>query len=446
MLLRRIEKLWCTRDKKNGRGSRRPALAPSVSSDDDFDLLAKSKYFDWDWYLSAYQDVDGAASNPIRHYLDWGAAEGRNPNRIFDTQWYQVHNPDVSASGLNPLVHYLRVGSSNGKHPSPTAAAAAALKSKVETSFAEAEKLLGVFSERQEARPGRTDSDNYYENRRKWSEYFMSEGVSAFRKRNTAKALDQFKYAAQTSPESPNPWILYSYVFRLQNSEALELFESNVSDAGLLVTHITCESLLEPARLSMQSFYDNASRVKNLIVIGDLKERSFKFDPSACILRVPSEDSYESLSIKVTRLFLFLGMSRSTQSILKVDNDIHCVDINKLHDDIDNVIANSDYGGRVISLPSPFHDPHIWHFGKCSDPAVNYRADGLLTWGPYVAGSYYWLSSSCVNLLSKVALMHERYFESDRCYEDRAIGNVLKYYGIQPSHQVLTGRSLKEIK
>jgi hypothetical protein len=36
-------------------------------------------------------------------------------------------------------------------------------------------------------------------------------------------------------------------------------------------------------------------------------------------------------------------------------------------------------------------------------------------------------------LLSKVALLHDRYFETE-LYEDRAVGASLNYYGIRPYH------------
>ena len=109
-----------------------------------------------------------------------------------------------------------------------------------------------------------------------------------------------------------------------------------------------------------------------------------------------------------------------------------------LHDDFSNIIANSEYGGgHIVSFPQQF-----WHFGKCQDPVLSYTPDGFFTWGPYAVGSYYWLSSSSVNLLAKAVLMYDRYFEFERA-EDRAIGNVLSHCGIRPTRVVLTTRSLK---
>ena len=52
---------------------------------------------------------------------------------------------------------------------------------------------------------------------------------------------------------------------------------------------------------------------------------------------------------------------------------------------------------------------------------------------PYVAGACYWLSGEAINLLSKIALLQDRYFETE-LYEDRAVGTALNYYGIRPYH------------
>lgn len=72
-----------------------------------------------DWYLRRYPDVRESRANPEVHYLEHGADEGRDPNRLFDTKWYLEKNPDVRAAGANPLVHYLRHGAAEGRDPGP---------------------------------------------------------------------------------------------------------------------------------------------------------------------------------------------------------------------------------------------------------------------------------------------------------------------------------------
>ena len=78
-----------------------------------------SLIFDPDWYRKEYPDVAASGIDPVTHYLDNGASEGRNPNQYFDTTWYVQHNPDVTLAGLNPFIHYVFYGAKEGRKPSP---------------------------------------------------------------------------------------------------------------------------------------------------------------------------------------------------------------------------------------------------------------------------------------------------------------------------------------
>ncbi len=89
-----------------------PAEPPSTS---DQELLAHSNLFDPAFYLEQYPDVAAAGVDPVQHYLDYGADEGRRPHPAFDGAWYLLKNPDVHHTGLNPLVHYLRKGAAEGR-------------------------------------------------------------------------------------------------------------------------------------------------------------------------------------------------------------------------------------------------------------------------------------------------------------------------------------------
>ena len=113
--------------------------------------------FDRTWYLRRYPDVEEAGVDPLRHYLEFGAHERREPHPLFDPNWYSAtyreisdtwltplghfatvgaancydphplfhiawyveQNPDVAATGLNPLRHYLEHGSEPGRNPNP---------------------------------------------------------------------------------------------------------------------------------------------------------------------------------------------------------------------------------------------------------------------------------------------------------------------------------------
>ena len=69
------------------------------------------------WYAGHNPDVPERYA--LLHYLDHGAAEGRDPNPLFDTRWYLAEYPDVAASGINPLVQYVSSGASEGRNPHP---------------------------------------------------------------------------------------------------------------------------------------------------------------------------------------------------------------------------------------------------------------------------------------------------------------------------------------
>jgi len=75
------------------------------------------KDFDAVYYLAHNGDVAAAGFDPLRHYLDLGWKEGRNPNAYFNTNWYLNQNPDVRTAGVNPLQHYEEFGWREGRDP-----------------------------------------------------------------------------------------------------------------------------------------------------------------------------------------------------------------------------------------------------------------------------------------------------------------------------------------
>ncbi len=76
-----------------------------------------TSFFDSDWYIAHYPDVEASGMDPYTHYLSHGAGEGRNPSPYFDTEWYVSQNPDLADSGMNPLEHYIRYGKEQGRTP-----------------------------------------------------------------------------------------------------------------------------------------------------------------------------------------------------------------------------------------------------------------------------------------------------------------------------------------
>jgi GT2 family glycosyltransferase len=82
-------------------------------------MRAMAGFFDPAWYVTRYPEVAGAGIDPLLHFIRFGLAEKRDPNRFFDGAWYQEHYPDVQASGVHPLLHYLTSGAAELRNPHP---------------------------------------------------------------------------------------------------------------------------------------------------------------------------------------------------------------------------------------------------------------------------------------------------------------------------------------
>jgi len=79
------------------------------------------KVLDPEFYLRANPDVAAARMDPFKHYVKYGAAEGRQPHPLFDPVHYLA---SCSAAGTahnsveNPLLHFLgQTGSWANTHP-----------------------------------------------------------------------------------------------------------------------------------------------------------------------------------------------------------------------------------------------------------------------------------------------------------------------------------------
>lgn len=80
----------------------------------DIKLVSNSPYFDREWYLDKYPDLDGY-EDPAQHYLHVGYAKRYDPGPDFSTQEYLDCNDDVLRHGMNPLLHYERYGIREGR-------------------------------------------------------------------------------------------------------------------------------------------------------------------------------------------------------------------------------------------------------------------------------------------------------------------------------------------
>ena len=82
-------------------------------------ILKKANQVHGKWYRTNYPDVEMIGMDATRHYLKYGAAMGRNPQKWFDTKFYLETYPEVAESGLNPALHYVLYGASKGYKKKP---------------------------------------------------------------------------------------------------------------------------------------------------------------------------------------------------------------------------------------------------------------------------------------------------------------------------------------
>ncbi len=82
-------------------------------------LIARSGYFDPNYYLITYPDIRRADLDPLWHFVRCGWKEGRNPSDSFDTNYYLISNHDVKNENINPLIHYIKFGKSENRKTAP---------------------------------------------------------------------------------------------------------------------------------------------------------------------------------------------------------------------------------------------------------------------------------------------------------------------------------------
>src|SRR5438067_1644649 len=94
--------------------------------------------FDPEHYATAYPDVAERNVDPLVHYLEEGAREGRDPHPDFDTAFYLEQCRARGEEPANPLLHYLLIGAArgfqikrDGKSPEVTEAPGIAAKPKI---------------------------------------------------------------------------------------------------------------------------------------------------------------------------------------------------------------------------------------------------------------------------------------------------------------------------
>lgn len=81
--------------------------------------IRNSGFFDSNWYLQKYPEIQSSGMDPDYHYLMEGGFTGLDPGPDFDSSYYLATYLDVQNEGINPLLHYLQYGRSEGRSPLP---------------------------------------------------------------------------------------------------------------------------------------------------------------------------------------------------------------------------------------------------------------------------------------------------------------------------------------
>lgn len=85
---------------------------------DEINRIERSGLFHAQWYLSRYADLKGV-TDPVAHFFNIGAAEGRNPNPLFHSRWYADRYLSGNLAAQNPLLHYISSDWTEERDPNP---------------------------------------------------------------------------------------------------------------------------------------------------------------------------------------------------------------------------------------------------------------------------------------------------------------------------------------
>ena len=96
------------------RGGRCPPSVPGVSGK-DLATIRASRWFDPEWYLREYADVQRAGMDPAVHFAAFGCRGLHDPGPDFCVEEYLQLNDDVRVAGVNPLLHFECCGKAEGR-------------------------------------------------------------------------------------------------------------------------------------------------------------------------------------------------------------------------------------------------------------------------------------------------------------------------------------------
>ena len=103
-------------------------MAATATADEAYRIVSTA--VDQAFYRAINPELARPGFDPVRHYLEQGWREGRDPAPWFSVARYLEIHPDIAATGEEPLTHYLRVGAREGRGISPSQHAGAYRRSR----------------------------------------------------------------------------------------------------------------------------------------------------------------------------------------------------------------------------------------------------------------------------------------------------------------------------
>jgi hypothetical protein len=167
------------------------------------------------------------------------------------------------------------------------------------------------------------------------------------------------------------------------------------------------------------------------ILVGD--ESATKAISDTRFMTVPAPDNYEGLVWKVLEGLVAVRRKFGRVGILKIDDDNRFVSPPQ-RDQIAELTATMQYAG---SIAGGINFDRCWHVGKrerLGDEPYRRRFRG-----DWAAGPLYYLGPEAVELLVREYLFYPGEFDGEVFgFEDKAIGDVLRARGVQPTPKDLS--------
>ena len=197
-----------------------------------------------------------------------------------------------------------------------------------------------------------------------------------------------------------------------------------------VVMHLSCQARLERAERSCASFAPAmGDSLCQLIVVGDESAAIYRYEAARNVLYVPTSDAYEHLPAKVVSALSFLCWC-GADAVLKVDDDHRLKSADALRKAFRSVAsARPVQAGVVAALDALGTFNRTWHYGKCSDPALNAQPHSHPMTTRWVNGARGYLMNRLALRLMMWSGVYFSGYITTSLYEDMAVSDLIERQG-----------------